>query len=69
LDIHSTPKKKLFLFHPKGFLTFEILGFFTLDFCECPHAPPPRFGKNVPMGQMVMDHQWLQWHSMLHGNS
>jgi hypothetical protein len=55
------------LFHPKGLSTLENLEFSTLDFCECPHTPPPRFGKKCsndsncggsPMATMAFNVAW-----------
>jgi hypothetical protein len=47
-------------------IIFGNLKLFAFDLDKCPYIPIPKLENLVPMGQMVVDHQWLQWHLMLH---
>ncbi len=35
---------------------------FASNLCKCPCALIPKARKLSPMGQTMMDYQWLQWH-------
>ncbi len=48
--------------HPNIFANLKP---FAFDLDECPYIPIPKPRNFVPMDQMVVDHQWLQWHLML----
>jgi hypothetical protein len=47
-------------------IIFGNLKAFAFDLDKCPYIPFPKLEIFVRMGQMVVDHQWLQWHLMLH---
>jgi hypothetical protein len=35
---------------------------FASNLCKCPHALIPKARKLSPIGQTMVDYQWLQWH-------